>query len=95
MNYKVVMSVFHLQDISTDLFKFGESLMKFSQAISWVRWFSFLETNVSKTISALVLRVELMWVGWTTQSFYLYLSKLHSQGCPSATGDLGAASLPA
>jgi hypothetical protein len=37
-------------------------IMKFSQAISWVRWFSFVETNVSKTISFLVLRlVELMW----------------------------------
>jgi hypothetical protein len=31
--------------------------MKFSQAISQVRWFSFVETNVSKTISVLVLRV--------------------------------------
>jgi hypothetical protein len=31
--------------------------MKFSRAISWVRWFSFVETNVSKTISVLVLRV--------------------------------------
>jgi hypothetical protein len=35
--------------------------MKFSQAISWVRQFSFLETVISKTISVLVLRVvELM-----------------------------------
>jgi hypothetical protein len=32
-------------------------IMKFSQAISQVRWFSFVETNVSKTISVLVLRV--------------------------------------
>jgi len=65
------------------------NIMKFSQAISWVRWFSFIETNVSKTISVLILRVvELMWVRWTTQSFYLYLSKLCSQGCPFATGDL-------
>jgi hypothetical protein len=49
--------------------------MKFSQAISQVRWFSFVETNVLKTISVLVLRVvELMWVRWTTQTFYLYLS---------------------
>jgi hypothetical protein len=43
------------------------SIMKFSQAISQVRWFSFVETNVSKTISLLGLRVvELMWVRWTT-----------------------------
>jgi len=31
--------------------------MKFSRAISQVRWFSFVETNVSKTISVLILRV--------------------------------------
>jgi hypothetical protein len=31
--------------------------MKFSWVISWVRWFSFVETNVSKTISVLILRV--------------------------------------
>jgi hypothetical protein len=31
-------------------------IMKFSRAISWVRWFSFLETNVSKTISVLYPR---------------------------------------
>jgi hypothetical protein len=61
--------------------------MKFSRVISQVRWFSFIETNVSKTISVLVLRVaEIIWVRWTTQSFYLYLSKLRSQGCPLATG---------
>jgi len=70
------------------------SIMKFSWAISQVRWFSLLETTVSKTISVLVLRVvELMWVRWTTQS-YLYLSKLHSQGHLFATGDLWAGSLP-
>jgi hypothetical protein len=61
--------------------------MKFSQVISRVRWFSFVETSVSKTISVLVLRVvEIIWVRWTTQSFYLYLPKLRSQGCPLATG---------
>jgi hypothetical protein len=39
------------------------SIMKFSRVISRVRWFSSVETNVSKTISVLVLRVvELMWV---------------------------------
>jgi hypothetical protein len=39
--------------------------MKFSRVISRVRWFSFLETNVSKTISVLVLKVvELMWIRW-------------------------------
>jgi hypothetical protein len=31
--------------------------MKFSRAISRVRWFSFVEANVSKTIFVLVLRV--------------------------------------
>jgi hypothetical protein len=34
-----------------------KNIMKFSWAISWVRWFSFVETNISKTISVLVLRV--------------------------------------
>jgi hypothetical protein len=59
--------------------------MKFSRVISRVRWFSFVETNVSKTISVLLLRVvEIIWVRWTTQSFYLYLSKFHSQDCPLA-----------
>jgi hypothetical protein len=61
--------------------------MKFSRVISQVRWFSLVETNISKTISVLVLRVvEIIWVRWTTQSFYLYLSKLRSQGCLLATG---------
>jgi hypothetical protein len=32
-------------------------IMKFSRSTSRVRWFGFLETNVSKTISVLVLRV--------------------------------------
>jgi hypothetical protein len=69
--------------------------MKFSWAISWVRWFRFVETSVSKTISVLTLRVvELMWVMWTTRTFYLYLSKLRSQGHPFATGDLWVQSLP-
>jgi hypothetical protein len=31
--------------------------MKFSRVISRVRWFSLVETNVSKTISVLVLKV--------------------------------------
>jgi len=36
-------------------------IMKFSWVISWVRWFSFVGTNVSKTISVLVLRaVEIL-----------------------------------
>jgi hypothetical protein len=49
-------------------------IITFSQAISWVRWFSFVETSILKTISVLILMVvELMWVRWTTQSFYLYL----------------------
>jgi hypothetical protein len=42
----------------------------------------FLEKNVSKTVSVLVLRVvELMGVRWTTQS-YLYLSKGPFSGPP-------------
>jgi hypothetical protein len=36
-------------------------MMKFSQAISRVKWFSGEKTNVSKTISVLVLRV-LVWL---------------------------------
>jgi hypothetical protein len=59
--------------------------MKFSWVISWVRWFSFVEIIVLKIISVLVLRVvEIICVRWTTQSFYLYLSKLRSQGYPLA-----------
>jgi len=33
------------------------NMMKFSWAISWVKWLSGEKTNVSKTISVLVLRV--------------------------------------
>jgi len=33
------------------------TMMKFSQAISWVKWLSGEKTIVSKTISDLVLRV--------------------------------------
>jgi hypothetical protein len=69
-------------------------ILKFSQVISQVRWFSLVETNVLKTISVLVLRVvEIIWVRWTTQFFYLYLSKLHSQGHPLATGGFSIRSL--
>jgi hypothetical protein len=32
-------------------------MMKFSQAISWVKWLSGEKTNISKTISVLILRV--------------------------------------
>jgi len=32
-------------------------MMKFSWAIGWVKWLSGEKTNVSKTISVLVLRV--------------------------------------
>jgi hypothetical protein len=68
--------------------------MKFSRVISQVRWFSFVETSVSKIISVLLLRVvEIIWVRWTTQSFYLYLSKLRSEGCPLATGGFSVRSL--
>jgi hypothetical protein len=68
--------------------------MKFSRVISRVRCFSLVETNVSKTIYVLVLRVvEIIWVRSTTQSFYLYLSKLRSQGCLLATGGFPIRSL--
>jgi len=33
------------------------NMMKFSWAIGWVKWLSGEKTNVSKTISVLVLRV--------------------------------------
>jgi hypothetical protein len=70
------------------------SIMKFSRVISRVRWFSLVETNVSKTISVLVLRVtEIIWVRWTTQSFYLYLSNLRSQGRLLATWGFNVRSL--
>jgi hypothetical protein len=53
-------------------------IMKFSRAISRVRWFSFLETNVSKIISVLVLRVvELMWVRWTTPGKHQIVYGVH------------------
>jgi hypothetical protein len=49
-------------EIKIIIIKEKKNIMKFSQAISRVRWFSFLEINVLKTISVLVLRVvELMW----------------------------------
>jgi len=39
-------------------------MMKFSRAISWVKWSSGEKTNVSKTISVLVLRVlRWSWLG--------------------------------
>jgi hypothetical protein len=31
--------------------KYVNGIMKFSRAISRVKWFSFIETNVSKTMS--------------------------------------------
>jgi hypothetical protein len=37
--------------------KTSEIMMKFSWAIGWVKWLSGEKTNVSKTISVLVLRV--------------------------------------
>jgi hypothetical protein len=40
-------------------------MMKFSWAISQVKWLSSEQTNVSKTISVLVLRV-LVW-SWNTE----------------------------
>jgi hypothetical protein len=45
--------------------------MKFSQAISRVKWLSGEKTNVSKTISALVLRV-LVCYGWKKHSVQIY-----------------------
>jgi hypothetical protein len=35
--------------------------MKFSLAVSWVKWVNDEKTNISKTISVLVLRV-LIWI---------------------------------
>jgi hypothetical protein len=35
--------------------------MKFSWAISWVKWLSGEKTNISKTISVLVLRGEMVF----------------------------------
>jgi hypothetical protein len=50
--------------------------MKFSRAISWVRWFSFVETNVSETISVLILRVvELINYSFYALLFTFYLHK--------------------
>jgi hypothetical protein len=37
--------------------KIASNIMKFSRVISRVRWFGLVETNVSKTISVLGLRV--------------------------------------
>jgi hypothetical protein len=34
-----------------------ESVTKFSQAISWVKWLNSEKTNISKTISVLMFRV--------------------------------------
>jgi hypothetical protein len=44
------------------------SMMKFSRAISQVKWLSGEQTNVSKTISVLVLRV-LVWQ-WLGKTFW-------------------------
>jgi hypothetical protein len=48
----IVQTKWHIYDLMLWV-----SIMKFSRAISSVRWFSFVETNVSKTISVLVFRV--------------------------------------
>jgi hypothetical protein len=63
------------------------NLMKFSRAISRVKWLSGEQTNVSKTISVLVLRVlvlqmNLSFLGnfltsFSTRLFYMDLVKLH------------------
>jgi hypothetical protein len=37
------------------------SIIKFSQSTSWVKWFKGEKTNISKTISVLILRV-LIWL---------------------------------
>jgi len=48
-------------EVRTEVLNISVFVMKFSRAISRVRWFSFVETDVSKTISVLLLRVvELM-----------------------------------
>jgi hypothetical protein len=38
--------------------KMQDHIMKFSQAISWVKWLNGEETNISKNISVLILRVQ-------------------------------------
>jgi hypothetical protein len=43
------------------LLSWGLSIMKFSQAISQVKWLNREKTNISKTISVLVLRM-LIWI---------------------------------
>jgi hypothetical protein len=50
-------------------------LMKFSRAISRVKWLSGEQTNVSKTISVLVLRV-LVWL--TARENFIILSRRES-----------------
>jgi hypothetical protein len=46
-------------------------MMKFSRAIIRVKWFSSEKTNVSKTISLLVLRVLVwLWLGKTFCPIY-------------------------
>jgi hypothetical protein len=59
MNFTACTSIINQRQVQK--IKQNKIIMKFSQAISWVRWFSFLQTNVSKAISVLILRVvELM-----------------------------------
>jgi hypothetical protein len=51
-------------------------LMKFTRAISRVKWLRGERTNVSKTISVLVLRVLLwLWFGMKTFCPNLYLAQ--------------------
>jgi hypothetical protein len=55
--------------------KISNLMMKFSWAISWVKWLSGDKTNISKTISVLVLRVLVwLWLGKNILS-NLYLAQ--------------------
>jgi hypothetical protein len=54
-------------------------MIKFSQATSRVRWLKGKKTNISRTISILILRV-LMWLEFQPVS-YIYLPEPPVHGC--------------
>jgi hypothetical protein len=59
--------------------------IKLSQATSHTRWLKADETNISRTISVLVLR-ELKWPGTQSVS-YIYLPGPNVHGCTLASRD--------
>jgi hypothetical protein len=59
--------------------------IKSSQATSRVKWLNGEKTNISRTISALVLRV-LKWLEFPSVS-HIYLLEPHVHGCALASGD--------